>query len=121
MAIEKVKGIHRNLPVTSLLRVFQVVEDDDKTQFVNFFRSYNVSPSVLTNSFMFEFYTVDSSDFIDNIAAKFYGTSSLWWVVAAFNEITNPYEELLDGMTLKILRADYLYKVFDDLQDIGDL
>lgn len=120
MAIKKVDEF-RNLPVTSLLRVFTVVEDDDKERFVNVFRSYTISGGVKENSFMFEFYQVESDEFLDDISARFYGTPSLWWIIADFNDIPNPFEALEAGLTLKVLRGDYLYTVFDDLQEIGDL
>lgn len=122
MSIKKVDGVFRNLPVTSLLKAFQVVEDDyDKVQFSNIFRSYNASPSIQTNSFMFEWYTIEGDEFLDDISSKYYGTPTLWWVIADFNEIVNPYESVENGMSLKILRSDYLYTVFDDLGEIGDL
>lgn len=120
MATKKV-DVFRNLPVTSILRVFQVMEDENKIQFSNVFRSYAVSGDIQTNSFMFEYYTVDEEDFLDTISAKFYGTPTLWWVIADFNEIGNPYEDIEAGTTLKILRSDFLYVVFDDLEEIGDL
>ena len=120
MTIKKVDEF-RNLPVTSLLRVFSVVEDEDKERFVNVFRSYTISSGVKTNSFMFEFYHVEKDEFLDDISARFYGTPALWWIISDFNDIPNPFEALEEGMTLKVLRGDYLYTVFDDLQVIGDL
>ena len=121
MASKKVVDAFRNLPVTSILRVFQVYEDEDREQFSNIFRAYAVSSEIQSNSFMFEYYNIDEGDFLDDISAKFYGTPTLWWIVAAFNDITNPFEELEVGEPLKILRPDYLYVVFDDLEEIGDL
>ena len=121
MSVKKVDGVFRNLPVTSILRVFQIVEDDEKVRFSNVFRSYTISSDIQNNSFMFEYYNIDDIDFLDNISAKYYGTPTLWWVIASFNNITNPFEALEPGTSLKILRSDYLYVVFDDLNEIGDL
>ena len=42
-------------------------------------------------------------------------------MIAEFNEIANPFEALEEGESLKILNGDYLYSIFDSLQDIGDL
>jgi hypothetical protein len=121
MAIKKVEGIFRDLPVTSLLRAFPVMEDEDRTQLLNVFRSYSVTKLSVENPYLFEYYQIEDIDFLDSIAFKFYGNSSLWWVVADFNEITNPFETLTPGETLKILRNDYLYILYDDIQVIGDL
>ncbi len=120
MAIKKVDEF-RNLPVTSLLRVFTTVEDEDKTRFVNIFRSYSISSDIQSNSALFEYYQVEQDEFLDDISARFYGTPTLWWIVSDFNEIPNPFEALEEGQTLKILRGDYLYTVFDNLESIGEL
>ena len=121
MADKKVEGVFRNLPSTSLLRAFPVFEDEEKTKYTNCFRSFSISNQIQTNTFMFEWYQVEEEEYLDNISAKYYGTPLLWWMVANFNDIVNPFEALEPGESLKILRSDFLYVIFDDLQDIGDL
>ena len=37
MAITKVEGVFRNLPITSMLNAFAVMEDEDKIKFLNIF------------------------------------------------------------------------------------
>jgi len=121
MAIKKVEGVFRNLPVTSLLNAFTVMEDEDRIRFSNVFRSYGVSDNIKNNSLLFEFYTVEAEEFLDDISSKFYGTPTLWWVVADFNESINPFEALDEGETVKILNGNILYAIFDDIQQIGEL
>ena len=121
MAIKKVENNFRNLPVTSELNTYAVMEDEDKIQFLNIFRSYIVTDEVKTNSFLFEYYQVDGEEFFDDIASKLYGSPNLWWVVAFFNDTVNPFEGLEEGQSLKILRGTVLYSVFDGIRTIGDL
>ena len=121
MSVKKVENVFRNLPVTSLLRAFAVMEDEEKVRFLNIFRSFIIGDSVRTNAYMFQYYQVEEEEFLDDISYKSYGTPSLWWMIAEFNEITNPFEALEEGESLKILSGDYLYSIFDNLQDIGDL
>jgi len=121
MAITKVENNFRNLPVTSLLNGFAVMEDEDRIQFVNVFRSFVIAKSIKENSLAFEFYTVEDEEFLDDISSKFYGSPNLWWVVAEFNDETNPFEALEEGLSIKILSGDALYTIFDEIQLIGEL
>ena len=121
MAVKRVENEFRNLPSTSILRAFPVFTDENKVKFTNALRTYVISDTVQTNSFLFQWYTVDGDEFLDDIAAKMYGTPSLWWLVADLNELVNPFEGLEDGMSIKILRADYVFLVFDNLAEIGEL
>jgi len=121
MTIKRVENVFRNLPVNSMLRAFPVMEDEDKVQLLNIFRPYTISALSKENPYLFEYYQVEENDFLDTIAYKFYGNSALWWVVADFNDITNPYEALEAGTSLKLMRSDYLYILYDDVQLIGDL
>lgn len=121
MTIIKVEGEYRQLPVTSLLNAFAVMSDEDKTKFVNIFRSYVISESVKNNGRFFEYYQVDGDEFLDDISSKLYGSPTLWWVVALFNDIQNPFEDIEEGRTLKILSGSILYSIFDDIRGIGEL
>lgn len=121
MAIRKVNNVFRNLPVTSVLNAFVVMEDEDKTQFVNVFRSFVINQSAKENSFIFEFYNVDGEEFLDDISSQFYGTPTLWWVIAEFNDVVNPFEALEEGEALRIINGNVLYTIFDELQFIGEL
>lgn len=121
MTIRRVENEFRDLPSTSILRAFPVFADEDKIKFTNALRTYVIADAVKTNSFLFQWYTVEEDEFIDDISVKFYGTPSLWWLVADVNELVNPFEALEDGMSIKILRADYIYVVFDNLAIIGEL
>jgi hypothetical protein len=121
MAIKKVEDAFRNLPVTSILNAFAVMEDEQKTQFVNVFRAFLITDDVKLNPFAFEYYQVDGEEFLDDISSKIYNTPNLWWIIAEFNEITNPYESLEEGQTLKLLSPSLLYSIFDGIQLVGEL
>lgn len=43
---------------------------------------------------------------LDLIAAKAYGDTSLWWIIAAANNIFNPFAEMYAGMPLRIVPAE---------------
>lgn len=45
-------------------------------------------------------YIVLSSDRLDIISHKFYGTPDFWWIIAAYNQVIDPLLE--PGMRIKI-------------------
>lgn len=122
MAIKRLEDFDRDLPISSNLRLYSVLHDtEDSEDFLNVFRSYAVAEEVYNNESVFDYYTVEEEDWLDNISAQFYGTPFLWWVVAIFNDITNPYEELEAGKVLRILKNNNIYTIFDDITEIESL
>lgn len=45
---------------------------------------------------------------IDKIANAFYGDPTLWWVIAQFNNILDPYDEIIEGRVLFLPTHDRL-------------
>lgn len=122
MSVFKLEDFDRDLPISSNLRLYPVVQDThDREIFLNVFRSYSVSEDVYNNESLFDYYTVQEDDWLDNISAIHYRTPYLWWVVALFNGITNPYEHLEEGQVLRILSYNNIYSIFDDIAEIESL
>ena len=47
-------------------------------------------------------YIVKQKDTLDNLAMRFYGNPTYFWVIASYNHIRNPYESLVVGSTLRV-------------------
>jgi len=112
------------LPPTSQLRLYDIMLDTDRnTKFLNIFKNYSVNQEVLTNVNFFDTYEVEGEGeaWLDNISFDVYGTPFLWWVIAIFNNMTNPFEELEPGSNLTILKPSYLYTLFKDIEAIAEL
>jgi hypothetical protein len=112
------------LAPTSQLRLFDVMLDTDReTKFLNIFKNYSVNQDILTNVNFFDTYEVEGEGeaWLDNISFDVYGTPFLWWVIAIFNDISNPFEELEPGSNLTILKPSYLYTLFKDIEAIAEL
>ncbi len=104
------------------MRLYPIIQDTtDRTIFLDIFRSYVISSDAVNNESLFDYYVVQDDDWFDNISFKHYNTPYLWWVVALFNNINNPYESLEEGQVLKILKYNNLYKIFDDFSEIEGL
>jgi hypothetical protein len=113
-----------DLPSTSQLRLFNIMLDEDQsTKFLNLFKTLKVNDEILNDISLFSTYHVEgeSQAFWDNISYDLYGTPLLWWVVALFNDVVNPFEELEEGANLYVLKSSQLFKLFKDIEVIGDL
>lgn len=113
-----------NLQNTSMLKLFNILLDEDReTKFMNIFKTLRVNTDVKTDIYSFDTYEVegDAQAFWDNISYDLYGTPFLWWIVALFNDIVNPFEELEPGENLSVLKADYLYNIFKDIDTLSEL
>jgi hypothetical protein len=93
---------------TSALKLFNLLKDTDtNTYFLNLFRNYTVNSDAETKMVYYMTHEVDSSD--------------LWWVIALFNGILNPFEELDQKQFLKILKPQFIYQLCSELDLIGSL
>ena len=50
-------------------------------------------------------YTVNPGDTWQNISLRFLGAAELWWIIAEFNRVLDPFEELWPGRRLIIPSA----------------
>lgn len=116
--ISKIVDEYRNLPVTSHLKIYNVMEQPDYTKFLNVFRSYSV---INNTTDIFTYYVVTNDEWFDSIAYKFYKNSKLWWAVAVANGVINPFEFLNEGDTIKVIKNQYLFIIFDDMTEIERL
>ena len=106
---------------SSFLRLFNILEDENTDRFMNIFRSYVLNKTILDDTVYFYTYDVEADDWWDNISVKYYKTPYLWWTICLMNNIANPYEDLEEGMQLKILKYEYVYYLIKEIRDISEL
>lgn len=111
----------RRLPVSSMLRMYNVLRDWDGDNFVNVFKTFSVNDETLEKQDVYELHVVDEDDWWDNISYKFYGTPYFWWTIALINDTENPFESLEPGEEVRVLRIEYLYILLDDVKEIARL
>ena len=58
--------------------------------------------SYLDNSTFYTMHTIQRNDTLDNLALYYYGNPTLYWIIASYNHIRNPYTPLIEGQTIKI-------------------
>jgi hypothetical protein len=105
---------------SSQLNLFNILKDTStKTYLLNIFRNYIINEKAENSVLYYINYDVEDSDFCDTISQKYYGTPYLWWVIALFNDILNPFEEFDAPASLKILKPVYLYQLLTEVALIG--
>lgn len=112
------------LPATSQLQLFNILLDEDQqTKFLNIFKVLNINTDILSDIALFDTYETEGENevWFDNISYEVYGTPNLWWVIALFNDVTNPFEGVSAGVNLKILKPAHLYTLFKDIEKIAEL
>ena len=112
----------KRLSLSSRLNVYNILfETADNSYFLNIFRNFTVLDNIKENNVYFDLYEAEDDDWWDNISYQYYDTERLWWLVCEMNNIVNPYEELVSGQEIKVLKEAYLYNVFKNLIDISKL
>ena len=112
----------QRLSTSSRLNIYNIFRITETNQyFLNHFRSFEVIATVKSNDMFFDLYVVLEDEWWDNISNKFYDTPYFWYLICSINDVVNPYEELITGMTIKVLKKTYLYEVFKDMMDISKL
>jgi len=110
------------LKQTSLLRLFNILLAPDRTtKYLNIFKSLRVNIDQQANYSYFQTYQTDNDPWWDMISSELYGTPYLWWVIALFNDVFNPFEDIEEGQNLKILKPDYVFTLFKDIDEIREL
>jgi hypothetical protein len=111
----------QRLQTTSRLRMFPILKEWNNEHFINIFRSYVISSKIKLKDDYWFTYVIETEDWWDNISNLHYDTPNLWWVICILNDIVNPMEEIEEGMVIKILKENYLYIVFNDLNRLSIL
>ena len=111
----------RKLINTSFLRLFNILQDHDGTKFLNIFRTFALNDDITEDIIYYDSFETETGNWWEDISYKYYGTPHLWWVICLMNNITNPFEELNPGSSLKILKDRYLYALLKDIERLGDL
>lgn len=92
---------------------FNIYSDNDGNRFYNLLRSINIFPSENSNAES-EYY-VSPNDTWYSISYKNYNTMDLWWLVCAYNQISNPIIMPEPGTKIKILNSSYISYIVSEL------
>ena len=103
----------------NLYPVFKDTVNDE--EYLNIFRAYIINEEVQEDVIFYDIHEVTNDGWWDNISNTYYGDPLYWWVVVMMNDIQNPFEEIVPGKQIKILKGDQIPKLIDDMRRIARL
>ena len=125
MAIKKITQTYMDLKGnrlsdSSIIRMFNIMQDDNDEYFMNIFKTFIVEDTILTNGTNLENMLVNDP-WWENISFTVYKDVDLWWLPCIANNVINPYEELKEGDNVSILKSQFVPYVHRDMERIYNL
>lgn len=96
--------------------LFSIIEERDGTQFYNLYNSINISGDIDPTLYE-EIIWTDSDDFY-TLSHKYYDTARLWWAILVANNIINPFEDLVEGQRIKILKSAVVSQLISEINKV---
>lgn len=90
-----------NISKYNFSNLFTVVNKGENSYF-NMSTTINFSNLQLIPNNYFTYYKIIEGDTWTNIAYKFYHNIKLWWLICKFNNIKNPFTQLIINKVIKI-------------------
>lgn len=85
----------------NLSNLFSVVNKGEKSYF-NLSKTINFTNIAQIPEKYYTLYKVQYGDTWTNISYRTYGTIKAWWIICKFNNIKNPFLDLIVGKTIKL-------------------
>jgi len=98
----------------SIMRILGTITYDDQ-EIINIFKKINIKQSSLVDINFYEEYIIEHSDRWDIISNKFYGTPFLYWTILHFNNIKDPFAELVVGEKILIIKHELITGILIEL------
>lgn len=89
----------------SIISILGYTDYGDET-IVNIFKKFSIRQSRLLSVNFYDEYVVQDGDGWDSISYKFYNTTSLWWMIANYNGVLDPFDELVVGEKIKLIKPE---------------
>lgn len=105
----------KKLSSQNLENLFNVYKKDDGQYYYNLNKTVNfpedIDPNIYTQ------YVTKPKDTWPLIAYTFYKDVRLWWLVCSLNQVINPVKQPTPGTVLKILDADTVRNILNELKE----
>jgi hypothetical protein len=112
----------QRLATSSRLNTYNIFRITETNQFfLNHFKYFEIIRDIKDDNRYFDTHEALEDEWWDNVSYKFYGTSIYWYLICQMNDIINPYEELVPGQKIKVLKKQFMYEIFRDMKEISVL
>ena len=89
---------------------YDLQDNQQRTLITDILRRVNMKGNARANTLVFDQYVVQDGDQPDMVAHKYYGDSTLHWVIVTINNITSRYDWPLDQVAL----SDFVRDKYDN-------
>ena len=104
------------LDKNSYANLFDVVNKGEKSYF-NLCKNINFKNLDYLSTELFTIYQVKANDTWTGISYKVYETIDLWWLICKFNDVKNPFDELVEGRILRIPSEELVDIILNTIQN----
>lgn len=94
----------------ALASLFDTITYDGQDA-LNIFAKYHLIEQYKSSIQYSDEYTITEGDRWDILAYKLYGTPFLWWTIAIFNNVVDPFQTMEPGTKIKIIKPSYVSEV----------
>jgi hypothetical protein len=107
---------NRLLDKYNFANLFNVVECGENSYF-------NISKTIRFDNIdsipetLYKTYEILEGDTWTNISFKFYKTIKLWWLLCKFNDVINPFVELIPGKFIKVPNESVVEMLLNTLSE----
>lgn len=101
----------------SIINILDYVSYDDN-DIVNIFQSFIIKQTNVLNIIFYDEYIIEESDNWPIISFKFYNTVTLWWLIAKYNQVIDPFEELVIGEKILVIKPELISSILLQLKNI---
>jgi hypothetical protein len=108
---------NQRLDNSSMLRMFNVCNDEENTMFLNIFRSFIIDDTIMDDSNNVEKIGI-LSPWWENLSDTYYGDVNSWWVVPLANDVLNPFEGVDEGDIITVLKKPLIPFIQRDMARI---
>jgi len=108
-------AIARRSNTKSIIRVLGKITLNNQ-EMTNIFHKLKIEQPGLQDADLYEEYIIEDKDRWDVISNKIYGTPYLYWLILTFNEIKDPFNSLISGNTLKLIKNELVPGILLKLQ-----
>lgn len=89
----------------SIINILGYADYNNET-IINIFKKFSIRQSRLLSVNFYDEYIVQSSDRWDTISYNMYNTTALWWMIANYNGVIDPFAELVVGEKIKVIKPE---------------
>lgn len=101
----------------SIINVLKTIEYEGQ-EIIDLFKKFQINQNLKSNVNFYDEYIITGTDEWDLMSYNFYDTEKLWWLLAKYNNVIDPFTELVVGSKIKLIKPQLISTFLLELRDI---